>query len=38
MVSFPEDGGSREELLAAAEHEMVRVKELKRASRGQMAA
>ena len=38
MVSYPEDGGSREELLAAAEHEMVRVKELKRASRGQMAA
>jgi diguanylate cyclase (GGDEF)-like protein len=38
MVSYPEDGGSREELLAAAEHEMARVKELKRASRRQMAA
>jgi diguanylate cyclase (GGDEF)-like protein len=38
MVSYPEDGGSREELLAAAEHEMARVKELKRAQRRQMAA
>ena len=38
MVSYPEDGSSREELLAAAEHEMARVKELKRAQRGQMAA
>jgi diguanylate cyclase (GGDEF)-like protein len=38
MVSYPEDGGSREELLAAAEHEMARVKELKRAQRSQFAA
>jgi diguanylate cyclase (GGDEF)-like protein len=38
MVSYPEDGSSREELLAAAEHEMARVKELKRAQRRQLAA
>jgi diguanylate cyclase (GGDEF)-like protein len=38
MVSFPEDGSSREELLAAAEHELARVKDLRRASRGQLAA
>jgi diguanylate cyclase (GGDEF)-like protein len=38
MVSYPEDGSSREELLAAAEHEMVRVKEQKRVTKSQMAA
>ena len=33
LVSYPEDGSGREELLAAAEHEMARVKNLTRRSK-----